>query len=76
MYLYSTCSISYGVKMHLDLRNVNKFNSIQVSHKCIHFAQKVREHLQDLHIDRKPILKWVLGATLLSVEWIAQDSNN
>jgi hypothetical protein len=25
MYLYLTCSISYGVNLYLDLQNVNKF---------------------------------------------------
>jgi hypothetical protein len=30
MYLYLTCSISYGVNLYLDLQNVNKFNSIQL----------------------------------------------
>jgi hypothetical protein len=31
MYLYLTYSISYSVNLYLDLRNVNKFNSIQFS---------------------------------------------
>jgi hypothetical protein len=28
MYLYLTCSISYGVNLYLDLRNINIFNSV------------------------------------------------
>jgi hypothetical protein len=28
MYLYLTCPISYDVNLYLDIRNVNKFNSV------------------------------------------------
>jgi hypothetical protein len=39
MYLYLTCSITYGVNLYLDLRNVNKFkfkrlHSREVTLKC------------------------------------------
>jgi hypothetical protein len=29
MYMYLTCSISYDVNLYLDLRNINKFNSVK-----------------------------------------------
>jgi hypothetical protein len=35
MYLYLTCSISYGVNLYLDLRNVNKFSLIKDKIKSV-----------------------------------------
>jgi hypothetical protein len=39
MYFYLICSVSYGVNQYLDLRNLNKFNSIQFSSIFFSLAQ-------------------------------------
>jgi hypothetical protein len=40
---------------------------MQGKEKCIHFVQKGREHLGDLHVDRKTKLKRILEKQVVNV---------
>jgi hypothetical protein len=76
MYFYLTCSISYGVNLYLDLRNINKFKFKQHTWTEFIIFQKIkgvsnqifRKVLNKLEIMRKKMGNQLSIKTDSSVE--------